>query len=116
MRLPGADRAHVDRRKIADYLLSANHPVGRHKARFFRAVGFSPAEADQLTDALLWIAHHGIVSGRVVTPFGTRYIVDGVVETPSGARAALRTVWVVPAGAGRPEFVTAFPRRQGRKG
>ena len=115
MRLPDAERAHVEPKKVADYLLSSIHPVGRHKARFFRALGFSRAEAQRLTGALLLIARQGTVQGRVLTPFGTRYIVDGSVDTPSGALAALRTVWIVPERGERPEFVTAFPRRPGRK-
>jgi hypothetical protein len=116
MGLPGAERADVEPRKVTDYLLSSVHPVGRHKARFFRALGFSLGQADELRGALLRIARHGTVSSRVVTAFGTRYIVDGVVETPAGISVALRTVWIIPQGSGRPEFVTAFPRRRGGKG
>ena len=40
MRLPSADAVEIDVRKVRDYLLSAKHPVGRHKARFFAALGF----------------------------------------------------------------------------
>ena len=40
MRLPRSDALVVDVRKVRDYLLSATHPVGQHKARFFAALGF----------------------------------------------------------------------------
>lgn len=39
--LPNADRAEIDRGKLQDYLLSPTHPVGRFKARFFAALGYS---------------------------------------------------------------------------
>lgn len=41
MRLPYADRAEIDPVKLRDYLLSTEHPLGRFKARFFGALGFS---------------------------------------------------------------------------
>ncbi|MGH7818267.1 MAG: DUF6883 domain-containing protein [Candidatus Binatia bacterium] len=37
MRIPNADRAVVDPRKLRDYCLSPIHPRGRHKARVFAA-------------------------------------------------------------------------------
>ena len=41
MLLPGADRAIVDAAKVRDYLLSPEHPVGRFKAVFFGALGYT---------------------------------------------------------------------------
>jgi Domain of unknown function (DUF6883) len=41
MRLPGIDDAVVDDGKNRDYLLSESHPVGRFKAAFFSALGYS---------------------------------------------------------------------------
>lgn len=35
MKLPNGQKAVVDERKVREYLLSASHPVGRFKARFF---------------------------------------------------------------------------------
>jgi hypothetical protein len=40
MMLPDRDRAHVDRSKITEYLLSLSHPDGRTKAAFFMRFGF----------------------------------------------------------------------------
>ena len=40
MKLPNAARAIVDEAKVRDYLLSPEHPVGRFKARVFRAAGY----------------------------------------------------------------------------
>ena len=37
MKLPNANRAVVDVRKLRDYCLNAEHPRGRHKARLFKS-------------------------------------------------------------------------------
>ena len=41
MKIPNADRAIVEATKLRDYLLSPSHPVGRFKAPFFTALGYS---------------------------------------------------------------------------
>jgi hypothetical protein len=44
VRIPGAQEALIDRAKLEDYLLSTEHPIGRFKARFFTALGFTAAD------------------------------------------------------------------------
>ncbi len=46
--------------KISDYLLSIIHPVGRHKQRFFVAVGFSHDRPQNLVAALRRVAREGM--------------------------------------------------------
>lgn len=116
MQLPNAGRAVIDTRKISAYLLSVTHPVGRHKWRYFQALGFSPDDVGRLTEALRTVAQTGRVVEQKRTPFGIRYIVDGSFDAPNGARASLRTVWIVDGGTSHPRFVTAFPHRPGREG
>jgi hypothetical protein len=43
---PSVDRAYVDAAKIRDDLLSDTHPVGRFKAAFFVALGYSAADRE----------------------------------------------------------------------
>src|SRR5450756_93699 len=50
--IPNADRATIDPAKLHDYLLSATHPIGRFKARFFTALGFTPDRWEELAEAL----------------------------------------------------------------
>ena len=40
MKLPNAEHAIVERKKIADYLPDSAHPYGASKARFFASFGF----------------------------------------------------------------------------
>ena len=37
MRVPSAENAVIDIRRLSDYWLNSNHEVGKHKARVFRA-------------------------------------------------------------------------------
>ena len=109
MHLPDADRVLVEHAKVTDYLLSFDHPVGHHKARFFVALGFEVARPHELTDALRDVGRNGTVTSRVETQFGEKYIVDGTMTSPIGRTARVRTVWMVLADQGAPRFVTVFP-------
>jgi hypothetical protein len=95
MRLPYAAKAHVERRKIVEYLLSLSHPDGSAKARFFIRFGFSSEKWTILAQALKehGRAHH--VSASIESRHGTRYSVDGSLKTPDRRNPEVRTVWVL---------------------
>ena len=116
MKLPRNHEAIIPERKITDCLLSESHPVGKAKATYFRSLGYSEKNADQLKEAFAAIAVMNEVTEIVTTPFGTKYIVDGGLATPSGARARVRTVWIVETGGDIPRFVTAYPRDEENRG
>ncbi len=107
--LPGSERAVVPPAKLADYLLSATHPVGRAKARYFRAAGFDDRNAADLAAGLLAIARAAAVVEEVASPHGVKYVLDGAVVAPHGDTLRLRTVWIVEPTVGYPRFVTAYP-------
>jgi hypothetical protein len=109
MKLPNARAAKVDPKKLEGYLLSSTHPIGRPKAQFFLAVGFSERDCVHLERALLTVARTGEVAETATSAHGMKYTVDGVVSTPSGRRVKLRTIWIVDAGETNPRFVTAYP-------
>ncbi len=48
LQIPNADRALIDPAKLHGYLLSRSHPVGRFKAAFFLALGYSPEDWQRL--------------------------------------------------------------------
>jgi hypothetical protein len=49
--LPNAETAIIDSAKLHGYLLSQSHPIGRFKARFFNALGFSADRFSELEAA-----------------------------------------------------------------
>lgn len=109
MRLPGADRAHIDPRKLHGYLLSTSHPVGRFKARFFAALGYT-AEIWHEFEADLR-AQHLTQDAELSesTPAGQLFTIRAILNGPNGQAAVVRSVWFVPADIGTPHFVTAYP-------
>lgn len=110
MTLPNAARAAIDAAKIRDYLLSEIHPVGRFKATFFTALGYSHDSWQRLRDDLLTLARGAPAAPGKPSPFGQTFEVDGMLTGPLGRSASVRTVWIIHASREVPRFVTAFPR------
>ena len=108
-KLPNADRAFVDPRKILDYLLSLDHPAGRYKAAFLFNLGYSRARWARLRGDLLTIAQtaDAVVSHR--TPYGHKYVTTGTLTSPTGREAEVVVVWIVLSGENFPRLVTLVP-------
>ena len=89
--------------------LSATHPIGRFKARFFAALGFASNRSEELADALR-IQHltQDADVGRP-TSHGQKYTIRAILVGPTGQSATVVSVWFVPAGGDAPRFVTAYP-------
>ena len=108
MLLPNADHAIVDPAKLHDYLLSTSHPVGRFKARFFVALGFT---ADNWRDfeTALRAQHlsHPAVAGPV-DALGQFFTMRAILKGSAGA-ALVTSVWFLRAGEEHARFVTAYP-------
>jgi len=98
MRLPNAERAFVEREKIAGYLLDPSHMNGAGKCRFFSARGFSMMEWPVLAAALVAHGRRHTVAKRTETPFGPRFEVHGELEAPDGSRPQIRTVCQLDEG------------------
>lgn len=107
--LPNKANAYVPPRKLADYLLSETHAVGKSKARFFRSLGFNEAMVSELEQGLLEIAHTGHVKEQLDSPHGVKYVIDGALKTPRGTLVQVRTIWIIEFGYQAPRFVTAYP-------
>jgi hypothetical protein len=109
LRIPNADRAVIESAKLQGYLLSRSHPIGRFKAAFFLALGYS-SEAWRQLEADLRRQH----LSQDATPdepstYGQKYTIRATLVGPSGASADVVSVWVVRAGEEFPRFVTAYP-------
>jgi hypothetical protein len=107
--LPNATRATVPDAKVRDYLLSSAHAVGRFKAVFFVALGFSAERWELLRDALLHIGTSGTAAPGQASAFGQKFEIRATLRGPSGRRADVVTVWMIPTGQDFAHFVTAHP-------
>lgn len=109
MKMPNAEKAFIEKRKLGDYLLNLNHKVGFSKAKFFRARGYDESNITRLESDLLNIAIQNEVAEIEITDFGTKYVVFGDINAPNGRPSIVRTVWVIRKGEDYPRFVTAYP-------
>ena len=112
MKLPGCDSAIVPRRKVEDYLLNLDHPMGGGKAKFFLHFGFQREQWEELATSLLRHAQENPVTESVTDVDGTTYVIEGGLITPSGRRPSVRTIWLVETGELAPRFITAYPLRE----
>src|SRR5436305_1649137 len=62
VKLPNAEKAIVEREKVANYLLNAAHPDNGGKAAFFEELGFRRADPETLAKALQKSAHQAEVT------------------------------------------------------
>ena len=108
VRLPFADQAVVEERKLTEYLLNPGHPQGHSKAEFFGQLGFDRQHPDHLRQALLHLARTADME-ESVSPYGTKFVGVGSLWTPSGRDAQIATVWILRDGAPPPILVTAYP-------
>ena len=108
MKLPRADHVQIDMGKVSDYLLSPVHPVGRFKARVFKALGFEQATLSAFVAEVRRIAAEGEVAEVEDFQFGRKYTVPGELKGPRGA-ARVVTVWMQEAGRDDVRLVTVRP-------
>ena len=77
MKLPNANRAVVDVRKLRDYCLNPEHPRGRHKARLFKStLALTSDDALELQRLLLTAANSEDAVALSAEDYGQRYALD----------------------------------------
>ena len=109
VKLPGAERAVISEAKVRDYLLSESHPIGRFKAAFFRALGYSAGAWPQLERDLREQARQGEAVPTEATPYGQKYEISATLVGPLGREAIVVSVWIVLREEDFPRLVTVFP-------
>ncbi len=108
MRLPNAELAVAQAKKITEYLLNPEHPDNGGKATFFVGLAFSRVDWELFADALRKLALTADVTESMETKHGKKYIVDGELENPAGKKAWVRSIWIIDATE-FPRLVTAYP-------
>lgn len=79
MKLPNAENAVVDIRKLRDYCLNPYHPEGKHKARVFqRKLGIGRNDAERLRRVILEGILKQDAQEQKPTAYGRRFIVEFV--------------------------------------
>ena len=109
MKIPNAERAIVDIRKLRAYCLNSKHNDGKHKARlFFSALGITADNAEELRDALLQAVKTQDAQVGQRDNYGQRYRID-FPFTWRGKQAIIRSGWIIEPDSDVPRLATAYP-------
>ena len=108
MKLPNAERAVVDVRKLHDYCFNTEHPRGQHKARVFKsAVGWTAEQAEDVRCRLLEAVLREDASFLGADDYGQRYALDFGVQGVGGV-ATIRSLWIIRHGDDFPRFASCY--------
>jgi hypothetical protein len=108
MKVPNADRAIVNIRKLRDYCLDPMHRTGKHKARVFLAAsGMTANDAEVLRDALLKAVREYEAELGLKDNYGQRYQVDFSLEW-RGRQAVIRSAWIIETGISYPRLTSCY--------
>ena len=108
MKLPNAERAVVDVRKLRHYCLNPEHPRGQHKARVFKsALGWTAEQAEDVRRRLLEAVLREDASFLGADDYGQRYTLDFGVQGVGGV-ATVRSLWIIRYGEDFPRFASCY--------
>jgi hypothetical protein len=108
MFLPNAQNAFIDDRKLIDYCLSENHPIGKHKARvFMSALGFSLEHFQELKGGILNEILESEATQTEINQYGVLYVVDVNIKNPP-KEAIVRTSWIVRKDEDFPRLTSCY--------
>jgi hypothetical protein len=106
--LPNFKNATIDQRKITDYALNPDHPIGGHKARKIKAaLGFDLSNAAEFSAQILKQLPTGAVIAGKLDKHGQRYTVDVELTGPTG-KSIVRTAWIIEKEGLPPRLVTVY--------
>ena len=106
--LLNADKAVIDPRKLTEYALNPDHPVGGNKARVFEAaLGFNKSNAGELMSQIQEGVKTAPATPGKADEFGQRFTVQVPVTGPSGP-GTVTTGWIYKPGSTTPELTTLF--------
>ena len=108
IQLPNYDKAVVDERKLIDYALNPDHPVGGDKSRRFKAaMGFDISNADLLVQMIREQLPKNQAIVGLVDKHGQRYSVDMELTGPTGT-AIVRTAWITEGEDETPRLISVY--------
>ena len=107
--LPNFDKAEIKPKKLTDYALNPDHPVGGNKARVFKsALGYDKNNAGELIEQIYSkLPESEAVMGKL-DQYGQRYTVDMSITGVNGNTATVRTGWIVKTECEIPSLTTLY--------
>jgi hypothetical protein len=108
--LPDFSNPDIDPKKITDYAMNPDHPVGSNKYRVINSTtGLDTGDAARIEQQIRDGVHDGTpIKGRA-DEYGQRWAVDVPLTGPTGS-IVVRTAWILDIGSSTPRLVTiSFP-------
>lgn len=109
-----AKHIFIDPRKLQDYALNPQHPVGGHKARMFQTrLGFTQTNYQFLIDQIATHAPESETVPGLNDEHGQRYQVDLLIlGIEPGQQEIVTTGWIVKSNEEIARLTTLYIRRQ----
>ena len=112
MKIPNAERAVVDIRKLQEYCLNPQHNRGKHKARLFTSLlDMDADDAEGLRNALLEAVKNQDAQLADRDAYGQRYMLDFTLNWRD-KQATIRSAWIIETNTDFPKLTTAFPLKK----
>ncbi|MBI3538113.1 MAG: hypothetical protein HY070_11225 [Chloroflexi bacterium] len=108
-RLPNAEQARIDPRKLRDYALNLEHESGRYKAEFFAQMGYARDNWDQLERDIREQHLNQPAELGQPSPHGKKFVITAALQGPRGTPHQVTTVWIFRIGKDYPDLVTVEP-------
>ncbi|MGB9872508.1 MAG: DUF6883 domain-containing protein [Anaerolineae bacterium] len=106
-------RVTIDPRKLTEYALDPDNPVGRHKARVFeRVLGFTKDNYEALLEQIEGAALTAEALLKRTDAHGRHYSVDLEITGPKGQQAVVRTGWLVAPNSDEAWLITLYVRKR----
>jgi hypothetical protein len=106
--LPNAENAEIAIEKLRDYCLNEEHPIGKHKARVFKATfGFIQSDAEHLKQIISEKILRNEAVKKEEDHFGQRYEVDFEHQNQR-YQGNITTGWIVKTQEDFPRLTTCF--------
>jgi hypothetical protein len=107
-RLPNAEQAQIDPRKLRDYVLNPEHTSGRFKAEFLAQMGYTTNNWEQLEHDIRDHLAQSAVSGSP-SVYGRKFTITAPLRGPNGVIRQITTVWIFRPSNDFAELVTLEP-------
>ncbi|MCF8076871.1 MAG: hypothetical protein K9L23_21935 [Desulfotignum sp.] len=108
MKLPNAEKAIIDERKIKEYCLNPDHPRGKHKAKVFLSLlGITSEKSPELINQIRKKIMGADCLKGDADAYGQRFTVDVEIEIDT-KKAVVRTGWILKQNETRPVFTTCY--------
>jgi uncharacterized protein YuzE len=108
MILPFAEKAFIDERKLLNYCLSEEHPVGKHKARVFKsALDITIENYLYLKDSIETAVLINDAIFVETSEYGDIYCIDFELVNPP-KRSVVRTSWILKTEENFPRMTSCY--------